>query len=124
MAKTINDLNSSPTDFLINFNNTGDDSFNPSTNTINWDPNSALAVPGGSQTPALGLGHEMAHADENRWLNWILLHIVWPDYDNLEERRVIAGPECKAANKLGETPRTIHSGPQLTTFTVPSPTSR
>jgi hypothetical protein len=116
----INDLNNSSTNYNINFNNNDDDSYDPSTHTINWDPHSALCTTGGGrQSPALGLGHEMDHADAPWWapfVGWI----PWPSYDNLEERRVITGSETNAAHTLGEGTRTDHGG---STYRVPSPTS-
>ena len=70
--------------------------------------------------PALGLGHEMAHADAPWWapfVGWI----PWPAYTNLEERRVITGPETTAAHTFGEGTRTDHN--KGSPYTVPSPTS-
>jgi hypothetical protein len=58
------------------------------------------------------LGHELAHADTN-FFGFIyrrMLHRGVPDYDNLEERRVITGPEADAARTLGEGTRTDHRG--------------
>jgi len=85
------------------------------------DPTSALRTTfGGKQTPALGLGHEMAHADASFWdrlIGWV----PWPSYDNLEEPRVITGPETAAARTLGEAIRTDHGG---TPYTVSTPISR
>ncbi len=121
MAKIIHNLETSSTTYKVNLNNNHDDSYIPSKKTINWDPNSALRTPnGGTQSPALGLGHEMAHADAP-WYSGILGLISWPGYDNLEERRVIVGSETSAANTLGEDTRTSHGG---TTYRVPTPTSR
>ena len=120
MAAIINDLIRSSTNYNIDFNSNDDDHYDPSTHTVAWDPNSALRTTNnGCQTPALGLGHEMAHADAPWWAPWVGW-IPWPAYDNLEERRVITGAETSAAHTLGEGTRTDHSG---TPFTVPTPTS-
>jgi hypothetical protein len=52
--------------FRLSINNRNDDHFDPNTDTIAWDPHSALRTTnGGRQSPALGLGHEIDHAVEN-----------------------------------------------------------
>ena len=106
---------------VIQFLSGNIDNFEPNSNLINWDPNSALqCTDGGTQSPALGLGHEMAHADApwySKYIGWV----PWPSYDNLEERRVIQGPETNAAYTLGEGIRKNHYG---TTYWVPTPTAR
>jgi len=121
MAGIIRDLDSSSTIYTIVYNDVDDDSYDPSTRTIHWDPHSALRCRGdGMQAPALGLGHEMAHADQP-WYWSLIGWVPWPGYDNLEERRVIVGPETGAAHTLGEGTRTDHGG---TPYTVLTPTSR
>jgi RHS repeat-associated protein len=121
MATIVHDLQVSPALYTIITNNIDDDSYDPSTRTIHWDPHSALrCTSGGKQSPALGLGHEMAHAEGGFW-GRLLVYVGWPGYDNLEERRVIVGPETQAARTLGEGTRTDHSG---STYTVPAPTAR
>jgi RHS repeat-associated protein len=120
MAGIINDLNGSSTNYNVIINNNDDDSYDPGTHTIHWDPHSALCDSGCKQSPALGLGHEMAHAD-GPWYSGLLAWIPWPGYNNLEERRVITGPERKAAKNLGECTRSDHGG---TPYLVPTPTSR
>ncbi|HET6216817.1 MAG TPA: RHS repeat-associated core domain-containing protein [Acidobacteriaceae bacterium] len=121
MAQIINDPNDSSTVYNIDYIDDGNDRYDPMTNTIYWDATSAiLTTCGGKQTLALGLGHEMAHADASygdRLIGWI----PWPGYDNLEERRVITGPETDAARTLGEGITTDHGG---TAYTVSSPTGR
>lgn len=128
MAQIIQDLENSATEYDIQYINNGNDQYDPGTHTISWDPNSALCTTaGGRQTPALGLGHEMAHADIDVWTS---LEELWdeligtydvPGYDNVEEQRVITGPETTAAQTLGEDIRTDHGG---TPYTVPTPISR
>jgi RHS repeat-associated protein len=81
--------------------------------TINWDPHSALDVGCGMQTPALGLGHEMAHA-AGPWYSVFEKIISDPQYDNAEEKRVITGPESQAAFNLGEGMRADHGGSPTT----------
>lgn len=121
MASIIHNLNGSSTKYTIVINNNDDDSYDPTTHTIHWDPHSALCIHSGcTQSPALGLGHEMAHADQP-WYWGLVGWVPWPSYDNLEERRVIRGPEKKAAHTLGECTRTDHGG---TPYVVPTPISR
>jgi hypothetical protein len=125
MARIIDDLESSKTVYTVSLNSDDQDEFDPDTNFIYWDPGSALACKdGGTQSPALGLGHEMAHADFNSLLRWLLWKTTWfaGDYQNLEEWRVISGAETRAAKTLGEGTRTDHRFGH--TIRVPTPTSR
>jgi hypothetical protein len=103
-------------------NHHNDDSYDPNTHTIHWDPYSALlTTTGGRQSPALGLGHEIDHAVENAWTADHLQNVLDPSYDTLEERRVITGSEQHAARTLHESIRYDHSG---SCYRVPSPISR
>lgn len=114
-------LNSSVHRRLV-INHHNDDSYDPNTHTIHWDPYSALlTTAGGRQSPALGLGHEIDHAVENAWTADHLQNVLDPSYDTLEERRVITGSEQHAARTLGESIRYDHSG---SCYRVPSPISR
>jgi hypothetical protein len=61
-------------------------------------------------TPALGLGHEMAHATGNRHATAVLSNTPDRRYDTKEERRVIRNYENPAARELGESPRYNHGG--------------
>jgi len=109
-------------------NSNHDDRFDPSTNTIHWDPNSGLDVRGEGgkadssggtvQTPALGLAHEADHAVQ---------HNTAPEtqakdaakadakYGNKEEKRVIEGSEKKLAKQLDEPTRKSHGGKPVRT---------
>jgi hypothetical protein len=108
--------------FRLSGNSHNDDSFNPNTNTIDWDPYSALrTTTGGRQSPALGLGHEIDHATQAPSRGETLSQQPDPIYDNAEERRVILGSEAHAAHTLGESIRHDHTG---TTYRVASPVSR
>lgn len=121
MAKIISDLEKSSTTYTIVIIDDGNDRYMPTTHTIYWDPNSALkTTSGGSQSPALGLGHEMDHANA-RWYQKAIGGIPSSQYDNLEEKRVITGSETHAARTIGEDTRTNHSG---TTYQVLTSTSR
>jgi hypothetical protein len=69
-----------------------------------WNPYSALITPeGGKQSPALGLLHELDHAEEHLRLG--TTEYLKQDV-RAEELRVIKGTETKAARKLGEGTRT------------------
>ena len=97
------------------------DSYDPATHTIHWDPHSALRTTGGSsQSPALGLGHEVDHAVEAPAIASALASRPDARFDSAEERRVITGSERHAAQTLGEGIRHDHAG---TTYRVPSPTA-
>src|SRR4029079_9598646 len=79
--------------------------------TVQWDPPSSIDHSNGCMSPALALGHELAHADQFdthpfRYM-WDKLHTAGA-YDNREEQRVITGPEAHAANTLGEATRNDH----------------
>jgi hypothetical protein len=103
-------------------NDCDDDSFDPRTRTVNWDPHSALrTTEGGRQSPALGLGHELDHATAIARLRERGAASFDPNYDNAEERRVITGSEKHAATTLGEAIRHDHSG---TSYYVASPIQR
>jgi hypothetical protein len=105
--------------FRLTVNHRNDDHFDPNTDTIAWDPYSALRTSsGGRQSPALGLGHEIDHAVESRAAEQRLSHRRVAGYDNAEERRVICGSERHAAGTLGESARLDHSG---TCYRVSSP---
>lgn len=115
-------LDSGTRHFRLTINHRNDDHFDPNTNTIAWDPYSALrTTQGGTQSPALGLGHEIAHAVEAPSREDRLTANRLPRYDNAEERRVIRGSERHAARTLGEAVRFDHRG---TTYRVATPVSR
>ena len=108
--------------FRLTINHRNDDSFDPQSNTIAWDPHSALRTTrGGRQSPALGLGHEVDHAVEAPAREAALAARLSRRYDSAEERRVIAGSERHAARALGESVRYDHRG---ACYRVASPTSR
>lgn len=115
-------LDGSTRHFHLRINHRNDDHFDPNTNTIAWDPYSALRTTGGgTQSPALGLGHEVAHAVEAPAREATLSAQALPRYDDAEERRVIRGSERHAAHTLGEATRFDHRG---TTYRVATPVSR
>lgn len=96
--------------------------YNPNGNRIVWGALCANSTTeGGTQSPALILGHEFAHAARNP----LMLRLgQWPtgdSYDTFEEKRVIRGPEAAAAQSLGEARRYSHRG---RLYVVSSSTSR
>jgi hypothetical protein len=106
----------------LKLNHDDDDSYEPSTHTVNWDPHSALHVAGGGrQSPALGLGHELDHSTVDPRIAEAGGNVYDPKYDNREERRVITGSERHAATTLGEDVRHDHGG---WTYRVDSPVER
>lgn len=115
-------LDHSPRHFTLRVDHHGDDHFDPSTGAIVWDPYSALRTTrGGRQSPALGLGHEIAHAVESPQREARLAARAVPGYDTAEERRVIRGSERHAARTLGESVRRDHRG---SCYRVATPVSR
>ncbi|MDP9017008.1 MAG: protein rhsD, partial [Candidatus Eremiobacteraeota bacterium] len=98
------------------------DSYDAVTRTIHWDPYSALrTTSGGTQSPALGLGHEADHAIVNAGRAAPGWNTRVRAYDDLEEQRVIRGSEAHAARTLGESARHNHRG---STYRVASPIDR
>jgi len=101
-------LSQLPKGFHINITHNGDDSYDPKTKTINWDPRSALEVSSGAgkQSAALGLIHEIDHAANGQRTP----QPTGDGYENTEEKRVITGSETTIAHDLGEPTRTDHYG--------------
>ncbi|HET7813221.1 MAG TPA: hypothetical protein VFL13_02480 [Candidatus Baltobacteraceae bacterium] len=100
----------------------GNDRFDSMTNTVYWDPYSALrTTQGGRQSPALGLVHELAHAALQPRREASLDSQSVAKYDTMEERRVIRGVERASARTLGESMRTDHRG---SVYRVATPVSR
>jgi len=78
---------------------------------------------GGAQSAALQFLHEAAHAagdDCDHKAFDKRVHTPNDAYTNLEEKRVIEGPEAAAARTLGEAVRTEHK--DLMQWPVGSPT--
>ena len=108
--------------YTLQINHRNDDHYDPNSNTIAWDPYSALrTTAGGRQSPALGLGHEIDHAVENVRTAKRLRNTPNACYDDAEEHRVISGSEAHAARTLGEDIRHDHRG---STYRVSSPIAR
>ncbi len=119
MADVISRAEHAPHDLYLKIVRDGNDRFDPSRNTVFWDPHSALrTTSGGAQSPALGLGHELDHATVDPAVRMRGALAYDPAYDNAEEKRVIAGSEAHAARTLGESVRRDHDG---AAFSVDSP---
>ena len=115
-------LENAPHEIHLRLNSRNDDSYDPNTRTIDWDPRSALRTTrGGRQSPALGLAHEADHATVASAVRDADIVRRIPAYDNLEERRVILGSEQHAALTLHEAVRYDHRGH---CYRVATPTSR
>jgi uncharacterized protein RhaS with RHS repeats len=91
-----------------------DFSFNPSNDSVTFDPTSGLEVaPGKVQTPALGVLHELGHAEEhlnNATQEQKDFDTKVSGYGNVAEKKVIQNYETPAAQKLGEPTRQGHNG--------------
>lgn len=111
MRHIIDDLERAPVLTRINGDSISLDRYSVTSRTVDWDPHVAARFrDGGRQSPALILGHELAHADIDRKLQARLEAKILPAYDDAEERRVIVGAESHAARTLGESRRHDHSG--------------
>ena len=134
MRRIIKTLIDSDIQFTIKVNDRKHNDYEWDTKTVNWDPHAANETTDcGKQSPALLLGHELAHADPQESFLYAssILSAVYPiltnkdysqnKYDTYEEYRVINGPEAIAAATLGEDARKDHRG---TYFNVAHPTSR
>jgi len=121
MRKTFDDLERGPRIYYVTGNARNDDHYGALSDVVTWDPHSALRTSGGGrQSPALGLGHELAHADEPAATRHRLAGTYDARYDTKEERRVIDGAEAHAARSLGESVRRDHLGD---VYRVASPTA-
>lgn len=80
--------------------------------TINWDPwHSIYTTNGGCLSPLVPLGHELDHAagsDASPSAFAARLNTFSPNYDNLEEKRVITGTETSLQRMLRGKPRYDH----------------
>jgi RHS repeat-associated protein len=104
---------------LVQTNSAGRNQFLPWSNTVEWDPTTALVTTSGDTlSPALVLGHELNHA---AGFSSFLARIPGGPYTNLEEFRVIRFWEVGAATRLGEGVRYDHYG---TFLRVPGPLYR
>ena len=122
MRGIINKAEHARTALHLKINRHDDDSYDPNSSTVNWDPHSALRTTGGGrQSPALGLGHELDHATIGARIRDRGSAISDHAYDDREERRVILGSERHAARTLGEAVRHDHGG---STYYVASPIAR
>ena len=91
-----------------------DFSFNPSNDSVTFDPTSGLEVALGKvQTPALGVLHELGHAEDhlnNATQEQKDFDTKVSGYGNVAEKKVIQNYETSAAQKLGEPTRQGHNG--------------
>jgi hypothetical protein len=111
MRSVIAHVEHSRTEYTLKIIHNGNDRYEPDTHVVAWDPSGALrTTSGGRQSPALGLGHELAHAAVRPWVLDAGSRIHVRAYDNAEERRVIRGAEAHAARTLGEATRADHGG--------------
>jgi RHS repeat-associated protein len=130
MAQVIKTLEDSPQNFYVVFNNNKDDYYCAThaqacgpVHSVHWDRHIGLVCTnGGRITPALALGHELAHAAGDGKKARHLLTIPDPDFDNKEERRVQTTYEIPAATQFGEGIRWNHGGQSF--YAAPNVTSQ
>ncbi|EFJ0036591.1 hypothetical protein HIH70_003976 [Escherichia coli] len=117
MKETIDFLSSPEETINIEYIEGTNVRFNSNNMTIYWNSRASLfcstELNSKSQSPALGLGHEFAHAqyyllDKENFM--ALLSRTDKKYENKEEARVITIIESRAAKTLGECTRGAHSG--------------
>ncbi|MDO2728209.1 RHS element core protein [Escherichia coli] len=117
MKDAIDFLSSSEETINIEYIEGTNGRFNSNNMTIYWNSRASLfcstELNSKSQSPALGLGHEFAHAqyyllDKENFM--ALLSRTDKKYDNKEEARVITIIESRAAKTLDECVRGAHSG--------------
>ena len=91
----------------------GLDEYDHNVRETSWNPRGGVETPsGGRQSPALGFVHESAHAvqDLKNHKQYVSdLARRDPAFDTAEEKRVILGPESRAAKRLGEAVRKEHN---------------
>lgn len=122
MAKIIQNLEDSSTVYTIVPSTLERNLHESNYNQILWNPNLAnCLIGGGTQSPALILGHELSHAEGGLWAD-ILRQFQDSEFGTKEERRVITGPETRAALTLGEGIRSSHQISRQ--YYVPTPSSR
>jgi RHS repeat-associated protein len=102
---TILKLSSSTVTYTLQEDNKNS-SFDSKTNTVYWDPTmGVLTTEGHIMSPTAVLSHEAEHAyGKEKNPTQYQKDVETPDenYRNLEEKRVIIGPEQETAIKLGE----------------------
>ncbi|HHD7556369.1 RHS repeat protein [Escherichia coli] len=117
MKETIDFLSSSEETINIEYIEGTNVRFNSNNMAIYWNSRASLfcstELNSKSQSPALGLGHEFAHAqyyllDKENFM--ALLSRTDKKYENKEEARVITIIESRAAKTLGECTRGANSG--------------
>jgi hypothetical protein len=108
MARIIREMESSRSVYTIKINMGGRNEYDEATHTIYWDHHQATKCTpnGGTQSPAMALWHELMHA-RGPMLPW---RYAPGGYDNVEEKRVVDGPERDAARALCECVRINHRG--------------
>ena len=120
MRQVIATVEHSHTSYTLRIVHDGADELDPNACAIDWDPTSARSTSeGGYQSPALGLGHELAHAAERPSRYDAHCAARLRAYDDAEERRVIRGAEAHAARSRSARRKSLdHRG---TLYRVASP---
>lgn len=99
---------------IVQGNDLADFYYTPSDNELTYNPNSALLTEFGTQTPSVGLIHELGHTelDFNSPVKAFFLNLIpSKKYSTQEEKKIITGLETKVIEELGEKgKRENHSG--------------
>ena len=111
-AGIINQLKRSRKVYTLRMNSGATNHYDPSTQTVAWDPQHSLfTTNGGCLSPATVLAHELGHAandDQNSTLARRLAATSDPVFDDLEEKRTITGVEWSVSRLLRERLRPNH----------------
>jgi hypothetical protein len=120
---TLYKLENGDRDYKLNLNDVGNNTFDPSKgNVISWDPHKDLRDQfNKSELPPKVAGfHEEGHATGSPMVSATLHGIPDKMYSNLEEKRVIEGPEAREMAILGLPPRHSHIGAAYPVPTIDS----
>ena len=112
-----NTLNESPETYLVVASTDLRNGYSAAERTISWDPSSALLLSnGGTQSPAMGLAHEMTHAYHHDTVGSLDNTQTNDAYGTIEEALTIPSWETWMARELGEGTRSDRLG-------IPFPTT-
>lgn len=121
----IQQMQDEPWPLKVTIDDVAHDGYQPGTDMIVWNPNFAIRDrTGATQSPTLGLAHEIGHAiswRQHPGLDFLIGCIPVPPFENGDEWAVISYVESPIARELGEDVRRDYVGRN---YWVPGPTSR
>ena len=124
-AQILHQMASETNPIRIRVSRVNDDTYDTGTDMVTWNPNlAARGTNGSTQSPSIGLIHEIGHALARRIHRGIAdatMFIPMWKYGDVAEWAVISRIETPISRELGEGVRTDHSGEN---FWVDEPTQR